>query len=152
MVNRTSHPLSACMLLFFKWCSTKVGSTPAWIAAAQGHLKVVVYLVKKCAADPHQPNKVVSSVCELGTHVCAVTYFHFLTPVASCVCARARARVCVYARMYTFVFPNGGPSGRWYACLRCRAPRPPQSGRLPGTGVQGGSDSANGGWTPACCA
>ena len=46
----------------FKWYPIKYGITPLWIAAGQGHLKVVEYLVAEAKVDPNQQDKVLEWV------------------------------------------------------------------------------------------
>ena len=42
--------------------TTKTGFTPVCVAAQEGHLNVVKFLVLEAHADPHMPNKVVRRV------------------------------------------------------------------------------------------
>ena len=47
-----------CVSLFIKWYPNKLGRTPLWIAAQEGHLKVVKYFLMRVGVNPNQPNEV----------------------------------------------------------------------------------------------
>ena len=54
-----------CVSLFVEYYVIKHGRTPLWIAAKQGHLKVVECLVTKAKANPNQPDKVLSVIKDI---------------------------------------------------------------------------------------
>ena len=54
--------------MFAKWCAIKDGFTPVSIAAREGHLEVVKYLVTEAKVDANQPNKVWSGVYDGWDH------------------------------------------------------------------------------------
>ena len=54
-------------------CTIKNDRTPVWVAAYDGHVDVVEFLVVKANADPNKPAKVLGSVeCAWERSLCAV--------------------------------------------------------------------------------
>ena len=48
-----------CTSVSVNWCTIKDARTPLIVAAQEGHLEVVKYLVTEAKADPNQPTKVI---------------------------------------------------------------------------------------------
>ena len=69
-----------CVSVCVKWYPIKDERTPLWIAAQNGHLKVVEYLATEVKADPNQPDKVLSvtlfDVCDGDVCLPEVTVVH----------------------------------------------------------------------------
>ena len=69
-----------CVPLCVKWYPTKLAITPLWVAAREGHLKVVEYLVTEAKADPNQPDQVLSvtllDVCDGDVCLPEMTVVH----------------------------------------------------------------------------
>ena len=62
-----------CVSSFVKWYAIKNGCTPLLIAAEEGHVKVVEYLVTEAKVNANQANEVLSVICDVcdrGVCVC----------------------------------------------------------------------------------
>ena len=75
-----------CFVLFFTWWTIQNGFILLWIAAQNGHLDVIKYLVTECKADAHLPQKA-NGAWDLG--VCHIHAWGLVIVHMCYVCAKA---------------------------------------------------------------